>query len=109
MQTAMTAHLTGHLVIEVDGDEQQIEAESFVDEHHGLWRYYGDGFTLLVTANLEAAVDEEGNYPLFVEEPEIDGTLAVEIIESELAAARADGFEIDEDEDVADDEEPDEY
>lgn len=103
----MSAQLTGHVIIEVDGDEQQIDAESFVEEHDGLWKFYGDGYTLLVTANLEAATDDEGNYPTFLEEPEIEGTLGVEIIESELAAARGDHFDIDEDEEDLDDDEED--
>ena len=108
----MSARLTGHVILEIDGDEQQIEAESFEDEHEGLWKYYGDGYTLLVTANLEAAVDDEGNYPTFLEEPEIDGNVVVEIIDSELAAARGDDFDIDEDaeeeEELDDDEDPEE-
>lgn len=106
----MSARLTGHVILEIDGDEQQIESESFEEEHEGLWKYYGDGYTLLVTANLEAAVDDEGNYPTFLEEPEIEGSLAIEVIESELAAARADHFEIDDEaeEDEADEEGPEE-
>jgi hypothetical protein len=106
----MSARLTGHVILEVDGDEQQIEAESFEEEHEGLWKYYGDGYTLLVTANLEAAVDDEGNYPTFLEEPEVDGNLAIEIIDSELAAARGAHFDIDEDaeEEESDEEDPDE-
>lgn len=107
----MSTRLTGHVVLEIDGDEQQIEAESFVEEHDGLWKYHGDGFTLTVTANLEGDVDDQGDYPTFLEEPEIEGTLAVEVLESELAAARADAHDIDEDaeEEVDDeDEDPDE-
>lgn len=100
----MSARLTGHIVLEIDGDEQQIESESFVEEHDGLWKYDGDGFTLQVTADLEGALDDEGNYPTYVEEPEIEGTLSVEILESELAAARADVFEIDEDSEEDEDE-----
>src|SRR5688572_25751501 len=99
----MTAQLTGYVIVEIDGDEQQIESESFVEEHDGLWKYYGDGYTLTVTANLEGAVDEEGNYPTFVEEPEIDGSLSVEIVESELAAARGEAHDIDEDAEEDDD------
>lgn len=105
----MTAKLVGYMVVDIDGDEEQIEAESFVEEHDGLWKYYGDGYTLTVTANLEGAIDDEGNYPTFVEEPEIEGTVSVEIVESELGAARADLFAIDDDaeaEEDADDEEP---
>jgi hypothetical protein len=101
----MSARLTGHVILEIDGDEQQIEAESFEEEHEGLWKYYGEGYTLLVTANLEAAVDDEGNYPTFLEEPEVEGTLSVEVLESELEVARADHFDIDDD---AEEEEADE-
>lgn len=106
----MTAQLTGYVIVEVDGDEQQIESVSFVEELEGLWKYYGDGYALTVTANLEGAVDDEGNYPTFLEEPEIEGTLSVEIVESELAAARAEGHDIDEDaeEDDLDDQDEDE-
>lgn len=106
----MSARLTGHVILEIDGDEQQIEAESFEEEHDGLWKYYGDGYTLLVTANLEAAVDDEGNYPTFLEEPEIEGGVTIEILDSELAAARGDHFDIDDDieEDEDDDADPEE-
>jgi hypothetical protein len=106
----MTAQLTGYVIVEIDGDEQQIESESFVEEHDGLWKYHGDGYTLTATANLEGALDDEGNYPTFLEEPEIEGTLSVEIVESELAAARGEGHDIDEDaeEEDLDDEDEDE-
>jgi len=107
----MSVQLTGYVIVEVDGDEQQIEATSFVDEHDGLWKYYGDGYTLLITANLESATDDEGNFPTFLEEPEIVGNVVVEVIENELAAARADEVDIDEDqeEEDTDDVDPDEH
>lgn len=98
----MGVQLTGYVVVEVDGDELQIEASSFVAEFGGVWRYAGEGYTLLVTADLEAEVDEEGNFPTFVDEPELDGVESVEVIESELAAARGDVVEYDLDEEDGD-------
>ncbi|GHA83849.1 hypothetical protein [Cognatilysobacter bugurensis] len=104
----MSAQLTGHVIVEIDGDEQQIDAESFVEEHDGLWKYHGDGFTLQVTADLEGATDDEGNYPTFVDEPEIEGNVSVEIIESELAAARGDLYSLDGDDEEEDEDDEDE-
>ncbi len=110
----MSTQLTGHVIVEIDGVEQQIESDAFIEEHDGLWKYQGDGFTLLVTADLEGAVDEEGNYPTHLDEPETEGGVVVEVIEFELAAARGDLFAIDDeeglgDEEDADDEDADEY
>lgn len=98
----MGVQLTGHIVLEIDGDEQQIEAESFIEEHAGVWKYYRDGYVLMVTANLDGAVNDDGHYPTFVEEPEMESGVSVEIVESDLAAARGDAFEIDDDAEEAD-------
>src|SRR3546814_16398270 len=78
----MSAKLTGHVVIEVDGEEQHIEASSFTEEHDGLWKYYGDGYSLQVTANLEGAVDAAGNYPTFLNDPEIDDNVVIAVIDA---------------------------
>lgn len=86
----LDAQLTGHVVLEINGDEQRVEAKSFVEEEDGLWKFYGKGYEVSVTAELHSDVDAEGKYPSALEAWDVEDDVSVEIVYSSLAAARED-------------------